>query len=251
MKKIASCVLGVLMLFGLLEAGQAVGPQAQRAAGSETAAAVSAGEYLALAPDGVPRTEAPVTEEAVPGTSPEEAERQEKAKGKVDTTDLLFVGNSLVDGIRIMTDEDCLCKEGLKTKIYGELETRSCRNVVIEMGTNEMGIYSPEKFTRLYQELIDHIRSINPEAKIVCLSIPPVSAKKDASSENFKNRFVVRCNQCIQQLCEENGTIYLDNTPFFGTVLSPDITSDGIHFKVKWYSLWHDYIIQTLEDMNG
>ena len=190
-------------------------------------------------------------------SSDKEDSRKPGKSGKgvsVDTSDLLFVGNSLIDGIRIMTGETCLCEvgislEGLKSEIYGQMRKYSCNNVVIEMGTNEMGVYDRERFMDEYQDLIDHIRDINEDAVIVCMSIPPVTAKEDATSEFFKNKFVRACNGYIQELCEENDLIYLDNTPFFGDVLDMDISDGAIHLKSNEYVEWHDYIIETLEDM--
>lgn len=167
--------------------------------------------------------------------------------------DVLFIGNSLIEGIRLYSNSDCqfLCKvgislDGLKSKIYSQMTEQKFRLVVIGMGSNEMGSYDETHFKNSYNELINHIYSINPETKIYCLSVPPVSANKSNSNALFTNENVKIYSKYIKEICNERGLSYIDNVPFFGNVLQSDWTCDGIHLSGKVYLNWYSYIMENI-----
>lgn len=180
----------------------------------------------------------------------------EPAKKNIDTNNMVFVGNSLVEGLRMYSNSNnsFLAKvgislEGLKYKHYKQLNGYSCETVVIGMGTNELGSYSKEDFISSYKDLVNHIRSINHESNIICLSIPPVTQKKSNSDSKFNNTNVEIYNRYIKELCNTEKLIYLDNEPFFGTVLDSKWSGDGIHLKGNIYREWYNYIIKMIADM--
>lgn len=179
-----------------------------------------------------------------------------KTKLNIDTTNIVFVGNSLVEGMRMMSkgENNFICKvgitlEGLKSGYYPKLYNYSCDTVVIGMGTNELGSYSETKFKNSYMDLVNHIRSINPDCNIICMSIPPVSQNKSNSSSSFNNTNVVKYNGYIQSLCQSEGLIYIDNSEFFGTVLNSSWTPDGIHLNGKIYRQWYDFVINKISEL--
>ena len=180
----------------------------------------------------------------------------EKTKLNIDTNNLVFVGNSLVEGMRMMSNgqNNFICKVGisldaLKKGYYNKLYNYDCETVVIGMGTNELGSYSEEKFKNSYMDLVNHIRSINPDSNIICLSIPPVTQNKSNSSAYFNNSNVKKYSQYIQELCAENNLIYLDNTPFFGEVLSSKWSGDGIHMGGSVYREWYQFVIEKISEL--
>lgn len=171
----------------------------------------------------------------------------------IDTNNLIFVGNSLVEGLRLYSESanQFYCKvgvslEGLKDNIYSQLQQSNCEIVIIEMGTNELGVYSEKDFIDSYLDLITLVRNKNPDSLIYCLSIPPVSENKSKSSEYFNNQNVQRYNEYIKEFCNRNNLKYIDNTAFFGDVLNSNWTGDGIHLKGRIYKDWYSYIIENL-----
>lgn len=178
-------------------------------------------------------------------------------RNKIDVENLIFVGNSLVEGLRLNSGSDniFLCKigislDGLKSEIYRTLSNYSCDTVVIEMGTNELGYYSENHFKESYQNLIDYIYTINSNSKIICLSIPPVSQSKSNSDSNYNNINVKKYNNYLMEICNQNDLIYIDNNEFFGDVLSKSYTGDGIHLNGTKYKEWYDFIILKLQELN-
>lgn len=180
----------------------------------------------------------------------------EKTKLNIDTNNLVFVGNSLVEGMRMMSNgqNNFICKvginlDGLKKGYYNKLYNYDCETVVIGMGTNELGSYSEEKFKNSYMDLVNHIRSINSNSNIICMSIPPVSQNKSNNSSSFNNTNVVKYNGYIQDLCKSENLIYIDNTEFFGNVLNSNWTPDGIHLGGKIYRQWYDFVLNKISEL--
>ena len=172
---------------------------------------------------------------------------------QIDVNNLLFVGNSLVSGLdMICTDDNEFIAEvgltlnKLKKSYFDDIAKHSCDTVVIGMGTNELGSYTEVGFKDYYTDLIEHIRSVNTDSVIICLSIPPVSERKSNNDELFNNSNVVKYNSYIEEICVENDVIFLDNTGYFGAVLRSDWTSDGIHLYGSIYKDWYNYLIEKI-----
>lgn len=172
---------------------------------------------------------------------------------QIDVHNLLFVGNSLVSGLdMICTDENNFIAEvgltlsKLKKSYFDDISRYSCDTVVIGMGTNELGSYTEVGFKNYYNDLVEHIRSINPDCSIICLSIPPVSERKSSNDDLFNNDNVVKYNSYIMNICTENNLIFLDNSEFFGAVLNSDWTPDGIHLYGSIYKEWYQFILDKI-----
>lgn len=172
---------------------------------------------------------------------------------QIDVHNLLFVGNSLVSGLdMVCTDENKFIAEvgltlnKLKKSYFDDIAKHSCDTVVIGMGTNELGSYTEVGFKNYYNDLINHIKSVNPDSVIFCLSIPPVSERKSNNDELFNNDNVVKYNSYIEDICTENNVVFLDNTGYFGAVLRSDWTSDGIHLYGSIYKDWYNYLIEKI-----
>ena len=148
--------------------------------GGDVFSALAAGDFL---PETTPASnlesmEIPETrwEPDVPEQAETEPEEVSAVSGTAelpalpaDTTDLLFIGNSLVEGLRTAAggEHTFLCKvgislEGLKQEIYARIQSCSCRTVLIEMGTNELGSYTPDAFRDSYLDLIVPTPSVTP-----------------------------------------------------------------------------------------
>ena len=171
----------------------------------------------------------------------------------VNTNNILFIGNSLVEGIRLcnQTNHDFLSitgisLDGLKSNIYNQIPNYSCNTVIIGMGTNELGSYSESQFKNSYKDLINKIYSVNKNSKIICMSIPPITNSRSSYDTLFNNTNVQKYNKYIEEICNETNTIYLDNTPFFGYTLNEEWSGDGIHLIGYVYIDWYDFIISQI-----
>ena len=92
---------------------------------------------------------------------------------------------------------------------------------------------APQFFAN-YEAIIDLYHNINPDSKIVILSILSTSVhEKDYYEGQEEN--ILRYNRGLAALCSEKGYIYLDITNLFtgDECLAPD---DYIHFSRDWYA---------------
>lgn len=177
----------------------------------------------------------------------------EEVPSQIDNNNLLFVGNSLVEGLSVVSGDNnvYLTKvgvtlDGLKSKIYNSLQDYPCDVVVVGMGTNELGSYGESLFKSEFKDLIEQIRGINKDSIIICLSIPPVSDRKSRNDELFNNSNVALYNQYIKEIVDSENLNYIDNTKFFGDVLKSDWTGDGIHLTGSVYKYWYSFILEEI-----
>lgn len=189
-----------------------------------------------------------VKEEPVVVSADTVVEKPENSKENI-----LFIGNSLIEGIRLYTTDNnaFICKVGislseLKSNYFSSISNYSCDTIVIGMGTNELGGYSEETFKQYYNELIDKVYSVNSNAVIYCLSVPPVSQRKSNNSSSFNNTNVKIYSGYIKSICEERGITYLDCSEHFGDVLNSNWTGDGIHLSAKQYVNWYNWILTKI-----
>ena len=167
----------------------------------------------------------------------------------IDTNNMIFVGNSLVQGLKSVSNDNNVfyCKVGenlygLNKKVSSQLSNHSCETVVIGMGTNELGWFTQKQFEEQYGVLARKIREINPNSNIVVLSIPPVSQSKSDSSSAYNNSNVKKSNEYIKKICVDNSLLFLDCSAYFGDVLRSDWTGDGMHLTGNAYIGWYDFI---------
>ena len=173
----------------------------------------------------------------------------------IDTNNMIFVGNSLVQGLKSVSNDNNVfyCKVGenlygLNKKVSSQLSNHSCETVVIGMGTNELGWYTKKQFEEQYGVLVRKIREINPNSNIVVLSIPPVSQSKSDSSSAYNNSNVKKSNEYIKKICVDNSLLFLDCSAYFGDVLRSDWTGDGMHLTGNAYIGWYDFIKSEISD---
>lgn len=174
----------------------------------------------------------------------------------LNTDNLVFVGNSLVEGLGMVSNDNNIfftkvgiTLEGLKSNIYSSLQRQSCDIVVIGMGTNELGSYDESLFKTEYKDLINHIRDINKDSVIICLSIPPVSDRKSNNDSLFNNNNVVLYNEYIREIVDNENLIYIDNSEFFGSVLKSEWTGDGIHLIGSVYKDWYSFVLDKIGEL--
>ncbi len=171
--------------------------------------------------------------------------KETHAKPPVKYERPFFVGNSLVEGMRLNSDDgyDFCCKVGISLKeLNNKLkkpESYDC--AIIEMGSNELGSYSEDDFCSEYKALIQTL-----DCPCYCLSIPPVNEQKSKYASRISNKNVKRYNDYIQQVCEDTGAVYIDCSPFFGEQLNRAWTHDGLHLGSEQYAEWYAWVLEQV-----
>lgn len=167
-----------------------------------------------------------------------------------------FIGDSRTDELFTQTGistADFLCKTGLNVRaainedeIMSALESKKYRNIYIEFGVNELGWQSLDYFENYYVELIEKVKTLQPDAKIYVQSIIPVSQNKSDSSDTETLANVERFNQRVINAASRTSVTYLDVTTGIcgdSRVLPYDASHDGVHPNKKYNLKWLDYII--------
>ncbi len=165
-------------------------------------------------------------------------------------SDVLFIGNSLTAGMQAIHQDnnDFICKvgislDGINLKPMYSMEFKV---VVINMGTNELGAYTETHFKESYINLIRKIQEYNPDARIICGSVPPILQKGHyAAQYNTQNANLY--TTYIQEVAQECNVEFLNNSLFFGDELNPEWTGDGIHLHGFVLEQWYEFILNSIQ----
>ena len=156
-----------------------------------------------------------------------------------------FVGNSLVEGMRQSSEDGYpfYCEVGISlAELNQKLVLPEQYDIaIIEVGSNELGAYSEDKFVAEYEKLIAAL-----DCPCYCLSIPPCNETKSKYADRISNDNVKRYNGYVQQVCENTGATFVDCSAFFGTELMEDWTGDGLHLRANIYADWYQWILEQI-----
>ena len=226
------------------------------------------GEVLPATPAPLPATPAPVPTDAPTGTggpaTPMPTPAVENAVDDSYFADAAFLGNSLMDGLRLFgglrygdfysgtsasvisvnllqdaknsAGEPCTRMEALLEKQY--------RKVYVIFGINELA-FEPESFAEIYAELLAQIAAGEPNALIYVLSLTPITQERDAEDDVFTRERILQYNAAIAEMAVKNGYIYLD---LYDALVGEDgwlpeaQSTDGIHFKPSKYVEWANFL---------
>jgi len=156
-----------------------------------------------------------------------------------------FVGNSLMEGMRLNSSDGYpfQCKVGISLPTLNQqLSPPDNYDIaVIEMGSNELGAYSEQRFKTEYVKLINTLN-----CPCYCLSIPPCNESKSHYAARISNDNVQLYNNYIQDVCVDTGAVYVDCSDFFGDFLQAEWTGDGLHLTSTVYSNWYQWVLAKI-----
>lgn len=185
-----------------------------------------------------------------------------------DLSDAVFIGDSRTVGMMNSTDKPkatFLCAVGLNIDTaltsaditlengnYGTipnaLAQKQYGRVYIAFGTNEMGWPYIDTFKEHYTELVSKIAELQPDSKIYCLGILPVTASKDAEGESVNNTNAETFSQAISEVAAQLGVNYLDCSPAVedeNGYLPEEASTDGVHLNSEYCLRWQNFIIDN------
>lgn len=167
----------------------------------------------------------------------------------------VFVGNSFIEGMQIyelISDAEYFSKVGLSVSQANTVATNLGTVPVIEelnsgkkydkvfmmFGENEVG-WIGNSFFEQYAELINKVKSYQPQAKIYLMAITPIS--KGVSDDNIDGLSIDLVNDYntrMKALAKDCGAVFADI--FSATVgkdgfLPKEAATDGIHFGEDYY----------------
>ena len=144
-------------------------------------------------------------------------------------------------------DSEIVSVPGERKKISVEeaLEQNSFAKIYLMIGINEMGTGTVESFLEKYQEVVNHLRELQPDAVIYLQAIMKVTAERSAQGDYITNEGIVARNEGIAGIADNEKIFFLDVNPLVcdetgGMV--PDYTFDGVHLKAKYIQIWKDFL---------
>lgn len=177
--------------------------------------------------------------------------------------DALFIGDSRVAGVQLYSGWDNLTyyaengmtiynmfqskaakEDGRTLTIEEALQERSFGKIYLEIGINEMGTGTVDSFMAAYEEAVNHLRELQPDAILYVCGIMYVKQSKSESDPIFNNPNIQARNDRIAELADGENIFYLDInevvTDETGN-LNPDYTWDEVHLLGKYDMMWLDY----------
>ena len=186
--------------------------------------------------------------EEIPGTQVSASSEYDKAfYDKV-----LMVGDSLSVGLvnyGYLKPENVFAQVGLtpasvmttdinEENVYTKASGLAPEYICIMLGTNGLSYLTEDYMAEKMGEFIDALRQTCPEAEIVLISIPPVTAAHEQEKpEKISN--ITAYNRHIQDLAEEKSVKFVDTFTLLqdteGYLAADYAENDGLHFKAKAY----------------
>ncbi len=177
--------------------------------------------------------------------------------------DALFIGDSRTVGLRDYTDlsqhGDFLCETSLtihkvfKQEFKGKgtleevLQTKDYGKIYLMVGINELGTGTTEDFMAKYTEVVEKLKELEPEAKIIIQANMHVTAERNESDAIFNNGNISARNHAIATLADNEQIFYIDVNEVVcdeNGCLSGEYTYDQIHLLGKYNDLWKQFLMQ-------
>ena len=136
-------------------------------------------------------------------------------------------------------------KNGEKITILEDMQKRDLDTVYIMLGVNELGWSYSEVFVSKYKELIQKIKSVQPDCEIILQSIIPITKSRSDSDNIFNNKNINKYNKLIQQIAIDENVTFLNVGAALADKngnLPEEASSDGIHVDVDYCEKWLDYL---------
>lgn len=144
-------------------------------------------------------------------------------------------------------DSEIVDVPGERKKITVEeaLQQNSFAKIYLMIGINEMGTGTVDSFIEKYQEVVAHLRELQPDAILYLQAIIKVTTERSDQGDYINNEGIVARNERIAQMADNQKIFYLDVNPYVcdetgGMV--PEYTFDGVHLKAKYIDIWKDFL---------
>lgn len=122
--------------------------------------------------------------------------------------------------------------------VYTKAAALNPDHICIMLGTNGLSYLSEDFMAQKMGEFIDGLQQTCPDAVIVLISIPPVTAVHESEKpEKIEN--ITKYNDHIAKLAEEKSVIFVDTFSLLqdssGYLAADYAENDGLHFKTQAY----------------
>lgn len=124
---------------------------------------------------------------------------------------------------------------GAEIPITDAVELAKPEYVVLTIGVNGVSMMDEAAFKTEYTALVERIKSVSPDTKIICNSIYPVEASYEAKRNGINNEVIDRANVWIEQIAESTGNRFTYSASVLkdddGRLISSYGNGDGLHLS--------------------
>ena len=182
-----------------------------------------------------------------------------------DFSDAVFIGNSLTVGLSmncgkplatfyastglnvqtVWNSETIKLDNGEMGTAFDALQQQQFSRVFVMFGINEVGWPYWDAFRTQYEDVINKIRQLQPNAQIYIESVLPVSSLAVNTNEVFTNTKIDALNEVIKEAAQNTGVTYLDiNSQLKDSSGSLPLaaSTDGIHLMKDYCMIWLKYL---------
>lgn len=135
-----------------------------------------------------------------------------------------------------------------KATIEQMLSEKSFSKIYLMIGINEMGTGTVDTFIAKYEECLEHLRELQPDAVIYIQAIMKVTTERSDQGDYITNEGIEERNERLKALADNVNIYYLDVNPLIcdetGGMIST-YTSDGVHLKAKYIDIWKQFLMEN------
>ncbi len=135
-----------------------------------------------------------------------------------------------------------------KISVDTALQNNKFNKIYIMLGLNEIGTGDTEYFRSAYEEVINRIVELQPDAIIYIQGIMHVTEDKSKGDKNFNNEKINARNEAIAQLADQKRIFYIDMNEAVDDEngnLDSSLSFDGVHLKASSYERWHEFLLHN------
>lgn len=132
-----------------------------------------------------------------------------------------------------------------KISVEEALKQNQFKKIYIMMGINEMGTGTVETFTAKYQEVVEHLLELQPDAIVYIQGILKVTTERSNQGDYINNEGIVARNEALAELADNERIFYLDANPLICDDtggMEPSYTFDGVHLMAQYIDIWKNYL---------
>jgi len=166
----------------------------------------------------------------------------------------VFLGDSITEGLSfhdVLNERNVLAGAGKTAEFaledINELTKRNPKHVFIQLGSDDIlwPTDNPKEYSiKNYAKLIDRIKEKLPQAKIMVMTVTPVTGEAEKLEPRYKN--INDYNQGLKELASKSQVGFVDLSSIFSNG-SKLYDSDGIHFKPEFYPQMLDLLKDQLK----
>lgn len=154
-----------------------------------------------------------------------------------------FFANSGMSVYNVV-EEKVSVKNNGKIGLEELLINNNYEKVYVMLGINELG-YNMDSTLKKYDELVQKIRKMQPNALIFLEGNMHVTEKRNENDNIFNNKNINKLNKRIQLMSDSKKIFYIDINKEFDDKngnLSAEYSSDNTHLLGKYYLKWADWL---------